>query len=124
MATIKKPRGRMTKPLAMPFAVDVVLCTRFSGERHYVPLKYEITDLGERQYRLQVWLPGADIRAPGHSVSVFGDVGVTRRFFVSDPDDADAFLMFDVKWSYGRRRVRDRVDGEGRRAAQAATRGA
>jgi len=81
MATIKKPRGRMTKPLATPYEVDdVVLLTRsdheggqytgFTGDRRYVPR--------------------------------VGDVGTIKRIFISDPNDVDTFLMFDVKWSgYG-----------------------
>jgi hypothetical protein len=75
MATIKKPRGRMTRPLVTSYEVgDVVLLTQsdhqdgeyigFTGDRRYVPR--------------------------------VGDVGVIKRI---------------------RRRVRDRVDGEGRRVA-------
>jgi hypothetical protein len=81
MATIKKPRGRMTKPLVTPYEVDdVVLLVRsdhedgqyigFSGDQRYVP----------------------------H----VGDVGVIKRIFISDSNDVDTFLMFDVRWSdYG-----------------------
>jgi hypothetical protein len=36
-------------------------------KREYRGHSYEITDLGAGRYRLQVWIPGADTRAPGHS---------------------------------------------------------
>jgi len=37
-------------------------------KREYREHRYEITDLGKGRYRLQVWLPGEDTRAPGHSL--------------------------------------------------------
>ena len=37
-----------------------------------------------------------------HYVPCVGDVGVVERIYISDPNDVDTFLMFEVKWSdYG-----------------------
>ena len=76
--TIRKPRGRMTKPLVTPYRVgDRVMLTADNG-------------LDELQGRARIPRPG--------------ERGTIRRISISDPDDGDAtFLVFDVR--FGRRIV-------------------
>lgn len=78
MATIKWPRGKMTKPLTTQYE---------AGERVRL-----IADLEKHS------------EGPLPRV---GDIGTIRRISISDPNDGDeTVLVLDVKWTdYGRRMI-------------------
>ena len=72
MATTKKPRGRMTKPITTRYEVGDVV-------RNISPDLIDVDGKCLRQ----------------------GDVGTVHRIVISDPNDGDdTFLLFYVNWQH------------------------
>jgi hypothetical protein len=91
MATIKAPKGRMTRPLATPYEVGDVVALSMPLDGAASAADAEMT------HTLAFALQLHGVRAK--PMPQVGDIGVVRRIWIADPNDGDeTFLAHDVKW--------------------------
>jgi hypothetical protein len=95
MATIKRPRGRMTKPLATPYEVGDVVQLMKPYTRESEP---PVDPVVANAVAFALSLHGIRMK-PAVQPRV-GDLGVIHKILIADPNEGnDTFLVLLVKWS-------------------------